>query len=98
VRLLLHIKAVNTDAEDVTNTESNTVSCINNVLDLMLSSLSVSRNRKPVTLEVTNYHYKQYIEKLLHCGVDASGSNLLSSFWFLIQQLPTEHVQQIKPT
>ena len=42
VRLLLRIKVVSTDAGDVTNAESSTVSCINNVLQLMFNSLGVS--------------------------------------------------------
>jgi len=49
----------------------------------MFSSLSVSLNGKPVTLHEANYHYKAYHEKLLNCGPDASGTHLLSSFWFL---------------
>jgi hypothetical protein len=91
VRLLLRIKVVNTDAADVTNAESNTVSCINNVQHLMFSSLCVSWNGNPVTLHVTNY-FKAYRVKLLHYG----GTTLVSSFW--IQQRPTDHTQQIKPT
>ena len=49
----------------------------------MFSSLSVSLNGKPVTLHETNYHYKAYLEKLLNYGSDATGTHLLSSFWFL---------------
>jgi hypothetical protein len=79
VRLLLRIKVVNTGAADVTNAESNRVSCIDNVLHLMFSSLGVLWNGKPVTIHVTSYHYKAYLEKLLHYG----GTKLISSFWFL---------------
>ena len=49
----------------------------------MFSSLSVSLNGKPVTLHETNYHYKAYLEKLLNYGSDASGTHLVSSFWYL---------------
>jgi hypothetical protein len=49
----------------------------------MFSSLSVSLNSKPVTLHETKYHYKAYLEKLLNYGSDASGTHLVSSFWFL---------------
>jgi hypothetical protein len=42
VRLLLRIKVLNPDAADVTKAESNTVSCIDNVLHLMFSPLGVS--------------------------------------------------------
>ena len=49
----------------------------------MLSSLSVSLNGKPVTLNETNYHYEAYLEKILNCGSDASGTYLVSSLWYL---------------
>ena len=49
----------------------------------MFSCLSVSLNGKPVTLHETNYHYKAYLEKLLNCGSDASGTYLVSSLWYL---------------
>ena len=49
----------------------------------MFSSLNVSLNGKPVTLYDTNYHYKAYLEKLLNYGSDASGTHLVSSFWYL---------------
>ena len=49
----------------------------------MFSSVSVSLNGKLVTLHETNYHYKAYLEKLLNCGSDASGTHLVSSFWYL---------------
>jgi len=49
----------------------------------MFSPLSASLNDKPVTLHETNYHYKAYLEKLLNYGSDASGTHLISSFWFL---------------
>jgi hypothetical protein len=50
----------------------------------MFSYLSVSLNGKTVILHETNYHYKAYLEKLLYYGTDASGTHLLSSFWFLV--------------
>jgi hypothetical protein len=40
-------------------------------------------NGKLVTLHETNYHYQAYIEKLPNYGGDASGTHLVSSFWFL---------------
>ena len=46
------------------------------------SSFSVSLNGKPVTLHETNYHYKAYLEKLLNYGFDASGTHLVSNFWY----------------
>ena len=49
----------------------------------MFSSLSVSLNDKPVTLHETSYRYKAYLEKLLNYGSDASGTHLVSSFWYL---------------
>jgi hypothetical protein len=49
----------------------------------MFSSLKVSLNGKPVTLNETNYHYKAYLERLLNNGSDASGMHLVSTFWFL---------------
>ena len=50
---------------------------------ILCLALCVSLNGKPVTLHESNYHYKAYIEKLLNYGSDASGTHLLSSFWFL---------------
>jgi hypothetical protein len=49
----------------------------------MFSSLSVSLNGKPVTLHETNHHYKAYLDKLLNYGSDASGTLLVSRFWYL---------------
>ena len=49
----------------------------------MFSSFNVSLNGKPVTIHDTNYHYKAYLEKLLNYGSDASGTHLVSSFWYL---------------
>ena len=46
------------------------------------SSFSVSLNGKQVTLHETNYHYKAYLEKLLNYGFDASGTHLVSNFWY----------------
>jgi hypothetical protein len=83
VRLLLRIKLVKTDGTDLTGAEPNTVGCVNNLLHSMFSSLSVSLNGKPVSLHETNYHYKAYLEKLLNYGADASGTHLVSSFWFM---------------
>jgi hypothetical protein len=83
VCLLLRVKLINTDGSDLTCAEPNTVGCVNNLLHSMFGSLSVSLNGKPVTLHDTNYHYKAYLEKLLNYGTDASGTHLLSSFWFL---------------
>jgi hypothetical protein len=56
---------------------------VNDLLHSILTSLSVSLNGKPVTLHETNYQYKAYLEKLLNYGSDASGTHLLSSFWYL---------------
>ena len=83
VRLLLLFKLVKTDGSDIASDEANTVGCVNNLLHSMFSSLSVSLNGKPLTLHEANYHYKAYLEKLLNYGSDASGTHLLSSFWFL---------------
>jgi hypothetical protein len=49
----------------------------------MFISTSVSLNLKSVTLHDSKYIYKAYLEKLLNYGSDASGTHLLSSFWFL---------------
>jgi hypothetical protein len=49
----------------------------------MFSCLSVSSNGKPATLHESKYHYTTHLEKLLNYGCDASGSHLLSIFWFL---------------
>jgi len=83
VRLLLRIKHIKTDGSDVERVEPNTVGCVNNLLHSMFSSLSVSLTCKPVTLHETNYHYKAYLEKLLNYGPDASGTHLVSRFWYL---------------
>jgi len=83
VRLLLSFKHVKTDGSDIASDEANTVGCVNNLLHSMFSSLSLSLNGKPVTLHEANYHYKAYLEKVLNYGSDASGTHLLSSFWFL---------------
>jgi len=83
VRLLLRFKLVKTDVPDMPSDETNTVGCVNNLLHSTFSSFSVSLNGKPVTLHETNYHYKAYLEKLLNYGSNATGTHLLSSFWFL---------------
>ena len=83
VRLLLRLKLVKPDGSDLPSDGSNPVGCVNNLLHSMFSSLSVSLNGKPVTLHETNYHYKAYLEKLLNYGSDASGTHLVSSFWYL---------------
>jgi hypothetical protein len=57
----------------------------------MFSSLGVSLNGKPVTLHESNYHDKAYLENLLNYGSDASGTHLLSGFWFLDSLLAMEH-------
>ena len=81
VRLL---KLVKTDGTDLSSAEpKNTVVCVNNLLHSMFSSLNVSLNGKEVTLHDTNYRYKVYLEKLLNYGSDASGTHLVSSFWYL---------------
>jgi len=49
----------------------------------MFCSLTISLNGKPVTLHETNYPYKAYVEKLLKYGSGASGTHLVSSFWYL---------------
>ena len=49
----------------------------------MFSSLSVSLNGKTITLHETNYHYKEYLEKLLNYGSDGSDTHSVSSLWFL---------------
>ena len=72
-----------TDCSDIDSAKPNTLSCVNNLLHKMISSLIVSMNGKHVTLHETNYHYKTYLEKLLHNGFDASGTHLVSSFWYL---------------
>ena len=83
MRLLLCFKFVKTDGSDMPSDETNTVGCVNNLLHSMFSSPSFSLNGKPVTLHETKYHYKAYLEKILNYGSDASGTHLLSSFWFL---------------
>jgi hypothetical protein len=83
VRLLLRLKLDKTDGSNLDNGGANTVGCVNNLLHSMFSSLGVSLKGKPVTLHESNYHYKAYLEKLLNYDSDASGTYLLSSFWFL---------------
>jgi len=74
---------VKSDGSDLSSAESNIAGCVNNLLHSMFSFLSVSLNDKPVNLHETNYHYKAYLEKLLNCGSDASGTHLVSSLWYL---------------
>ena len=83
VRLLLRIKNVKTDGSHIESAELNTVVCVNNLLNSMFSSLIVALNCKPVSLHETIYHYKAYLEKLLNYDFDASGTHLVSSFWYL---------------
>jgi len=83
VRLLLRVKIVKTVGSDVEGAEPNTVGCVNKLLHYLFSSISISLNGNPVTLHETSYHYKAYIEKLLNFGSDASGKQLVSSFWYL---------------
>jgi hypothetical protein len=82
VRLFLRIKLVKTDGSDLKYGEPNTVGCVKNLLHSSCS-LSVSLNGKPITLHETTYHYKAYLEKVLNYGSDASGTHLVSSFWYL---------------
>ena len=70
------------DGSDIDSAKPNTVVCVN-ILHSMLSSLSVSLNGKYITLHETNYHYKAYLENLLHYSSDASGTHVVSSFWYL---------------
>lgn len=79
VHLLLRIKAVKTDAADVTSAESNTVQCT--AFDVSFSQRLMKR--KACNSHVTSYHYKAYLEEPLNYGVDASGTNLVSTVWFL---------------
>jgi len=44
VRILKRIKLVKPDVSDIENTAPNTVGCVNNLLDSMFSSLSISLN------------------------------------------------------
>ena len=83
MRLLLRINLVKTDGSNIEITTPNTVGWVNNLLHSMFSSLSISLNGKPVTLHETNYHYKAYIENLLHYGSDVSSTLLISSFSYL---------------
>jgi len=53
------------------------------MLHSMISSHSVALNVKPITPHETKYHYKTYHEKLLNYSSDASGTQLVSSFWYL---------------
>ena len=71
------------DGSDLPSDGSNTVGCVNNLLHSLFSSLSVSLNGRPVTIHETNYHYKAYLEKFLNYVSDASGTHLVSSFWYL---------------
>ena len=79
--LLLRLKHVKTDGSDLAI--GNKFGCVNNLLHSVFICLSVSSNCKPVTLHESKYHYKAYLEKIFNCGSDASGTPLLSSFWFL---------------
>ena len=88
VRLLFRIKLVKTIGSDIESAEPNTVGCVNNLLQSMFSSLSVSLNGKPVSLHETSEHCKANLEKLLNYRFDASGTNLVSNFWYL--DLPGE--------
>ena len=81
--ILLRAKIVKTDGSDRENAEPNTVGCVNNLLNSMLCSLSILLNGEPNTLQETNYHYRAYPEKLLNYVPDASGTHLVSSFWYL---------------
>ena len=53
MRLLLRLKLVKSDGTDFENAVSNTVGSVNNLLQSMFSSLSVSLNGKAVTLHET---------------------------------------------
>jgi hypothetical protein len=66
IRLLLRIKLVKTDVSDLASTDQNTVGCVNNILHILFSYLSVSLNGKPITLHETNSHYKAYFENQLN--------------------------------
>ena len=83
VRLLLHIKLVKTDGTDIESAKPNTDGCVNNLLQEMFSSLSVSLNGKPVPLHETKYHHITYLEELLSYSSDTSAKHLVSSFWYL---------------
>jgi len=83
VRLLLRVKLVKTDGSDIESAVPNTVGCVNNLLHSTFSSLSISQNGKPVTLQETSYHFKAYLEKLLNYGSEASSAPLVSSFLYL---------------
>ena len=76
-------KLVKTDGSDIESAVTNTVGCVNDILHSMFSSLSISLIGKSVTLHETNYHYKAYLEKLLNYDSDASGTHLVSGFWYL---------------
>jgi hypothetical protein len=61
----------------------NTVGCVNIFLHPMFRLLSVSVNGKHVTIRVTNYHYKSYIEKLLIYFCDVTATHLVSSLSYI---------------
>ena len=81
--LLLRIKLVKSHGLDLESADPNTVGCVNNLLHSMFNSLSVSLKYKPLILHQTNYHYKAHLEELLNYGSDASGTHLVSCFWYL---------------
>jgi hypothetical protein len=83
VRLPLRIKLLKTDGSNLPTAEPNKAGCVNKLLHSMSSSLCVILNGKHVTLHEANYHYKAYLENFLNYGSDASGTHLVSSFWFL---------------
>ena len=62
----------------------------------MSSYLSASLNGKPVTLHETSYRYKAYLEKLLNYGSDATGTHLVSSFWYLDSSVANEKLTAAK--
>jgi len=61
MRLPLRIKVVKIDGSDIESGEQITVGCFNNLLHSMFSSLSVSFNGRPVTLQETNDKYEAYL-------------------------------------
>jgi hypothetical protein len=71
VRPLLRLKILKTDVLNLRSDGSNTVVCVNILLHSMFRSLSVSVNGTA------------YLEKLLNHGPNASGTHLVSSFWYL---------------
>jgi len=62
--LLLRLKLIKTNGSDLTSAEANTVCCVNNLLNSMFSSLSISLHSKYVTPHETNYRYQTYHENL----------------------------------